>query len=269
MESSRGKQLQSIETVVVTGGSSGIGECFIHRLKRLKRDLCFCNISRRKPSLDSTDFPIHHIPCDLGQRDQVEAAAANVRDFLAGRSGGILLINNSGFGSYGPFPAPDLEQNLEMIDVNVRAVVHLTGLLLPLLKERGGAVINVASTAAFQATPYLATYGATKAFLLHWSLGLGEELRKEGVHVLALCPGPTATRFFERAGFDQPILSPHFGQTAEQVVDTALAAWERKKRLVVSGGLNKMLTRASSLLPRTAAARLSEMVLRKVRLEKS
>lgn len=268
MESSWRKHLQGIESVVVTGGSSGIGESFIHQLERVNGQLSFCNISRKKPAINLPNSSIHHIACDLGKPEQLEAAAGRTQEFLRGKSGRVLLINNSGFGSYGSFPPPNLAQNLEMIDLNVRAVVHLTGLLLPLLKERGGAIINVASTAAFQATPYMATYGASKAFLLHWSLGLSEELRKEGIPVLALCPGPTATRFFERAGFDEPVLSPRLGQTPDQVVKAALRGLGRGRRLVVSGGMNQCLTRAVSLLPRTMAARLSGKVLRRIRLEK-
>ena len=87
-----------------------------------------------------------------------------------------------------------------MIDLNVRAVVQLTGRLLPLLKARGGAIVNVASTAAFQPTPWMATYGATKAFVLNWSLALNQDLRGTGVRVLVVCPGTTETEFFKRAG---------------------------------------------------------------------
>ena len=214
------------------------------------------------------DLRLHHIPCDLGRRDELEQAAAGVLAFLADRPGKVLLINNSGFGAYGVFPEPTLEHTLDMLEVNVKAVVHLTGLLLPAIQARGGAIVNVASTAAFQATPYLATYGATKAFLLHWSLGLREELRPHGVNVLALCPGPTATEFFTRAGFDQPVVSDRLGQTADQVVTTTLRALGRGKGLVVSGGLNKCFATATSLLPKSMAARLSGFVLRRVRMPK-
>ena len=92
---------------------------------------------------------------------------------------------------------------MEMLDVNIDAVVQLTAGMLPLMRVRGGAVVTVASTAAFQPTPYLAAYGASKAFVLHWSLALNEELRGTGVRALAVCPGPTATDFFHRAGLKQ------------------------------------------------------------------
>lgn len=265
MEKFLGKRMQGLETVIVTGGSSGIGACFIHQLQRVGSDLVFCNVSRTKPAINLGDNRIHHIPCDLGDPGQLETAANEVIELLRNRPGKVLLINNSGFGAYGSFPAPNLEHTLDMVEVNVKAVVHLTGLLLPDIKARGGAIVNVASTAAFQPTPYLATYGATKAFLLHWSLSLGEELRPGGVDVLALCPGPTETDFFRRAGFDEPVVSARVGQTADQVVVAALTALRKRRRMVVSGALNKCLTTASSCLPRPVAARLSEMVLRRVR----
>jgi len=260
--------IESVGTVVITGGSSGIGECFICRLKTLRGDLRICNISRSKPELDFADSPIYHIGCDLGKRDQLEAAAEEAIAFAKEGSGGVLLINNSGFGCYGRFPAPGLAETLDMIRVNAEAPVHLTGLMLPLLRERGGCVVNVASTAAFQPTPYLTTYGATKAFLLHWSLSLGEDLRRDGVHVLAVCPGPTSTRFFKRAGFDKPMVSDRVGQTSEQVVEETLRALRKGKRLVVTGWLNRLMVANASRLPRPLAARISEIVLRRYRMEK-
>jgi uncharacterized protein len=268
MESLLGRKMGGIETVVVTGGSSGIGACFIHRLQTLDSRIGFCNISRRKPEINLPNLLLHHVPCDLGKRDQLERAAAAVLKFLADRPGKVLLINNSGFGAYGVFPEPTLEHTLDMLEVNVKAVVHLTGLLLPAIRARGGAIVNVASTAAFQPTPYLATYGATKAFLLHWSLSLREELRPQGVQVIALCPGPTSTEFFTRAGFDQPVVSERFGQTADQVVSTTLRALRRGQGLVVSGKLNKCLATASSWLPKSMAARVSGIILRRVRMPK-
>lgn len=268
MKSLKKQFLNGVGTVIITGGSSGIGECFIRRIQRLQRDVVFGNLSRTKPTLILPDLCIRHIPCDLSDRVSLEAAAKEVENLIRERPGKVLLINNSGFGIYGVFPLPGLEEHLDMIEVNVKAPVHLTGLLLPLLRERGGFIVNISSTAAFQPTPYMATYGATKAFVLHWSLSLGEDLKRDGVEVLAVCPGPTSTKFFNRAGFDQPVVSERIGQTADEVVDATFRALERRKRIVVSGGLNKLLTAVSSRLPKAAAARVSESVLRRFRMEK-
>jgi short-subunit dehydrogenase len=108
---------------------------------------------------------LNHFSCDLRNPADIERAVAAVRAHLAETApqGGVLLINNSGFGSFGAFPELNLAGELEMIDVNTRALVQLTGLLLPDLLTRGGVVMNIASTVAFQPTPYAATYGATKA----------------------------------------------------------------------------------------------------------
>ncbi|MDP4694598.1 MAG: SDR family NAD(P)-dependent oxidoreductase, partial [Opitutales bacterium] len=109
-----------------------------------------------------------------------------------------------GYGDYGRMPDLDIGKQLNMIDLNVRAVVDLTTRLLPQLLERGGAIVNIASTSAFQPTPFLATYGATKAFVLNWTLALNEDLRGTSVRALAICPGPTRSNFYKSAGFESP-----------------------------------------------------------------
>jgi len=152
-----------------------------------------------------------------------------------------------------------------MVAVNIAAVVDLTALLLPLLIERGGAVINVASTAAFQATPYAATYGASKAFLLNWSLALREELRPHGIPVIAVCPGPTRTAFFGNAGLDGTQADGALGIEAEQVVRCAFEALARGRGIAIPGWRNKLLALASGVAPRTWAARVSGRVLGRIR----
>jgi len=210
------------------------------------------------------------VPCDLSDSEQVEKALAAVLDFLAvdAPTGGILLVNNSGFGLYGNFPEPATEQQLEMVDLNVRAVLHLTGALLPTLKARGGAIITVASTAAFQPTPYLAAYGATKAFVLHWSMALNEELRGTGVRALALCPGPTSTDFFMRAGLEKGSVPNMFGETSERVVLAALRALAAGKSMVVSGWKNKLQTAVSSKFPKPFVSRMAGIALARWRLNR-
>jgi short-subunit dehydrogenase len=157
---------------------------------------------------------------------------------------------------------------LEMIDVNVRAVVDLTNRLLPELRKRGGAVINIASTAAFQPTAYLATYGATKAFVLHWSLALNEELRGSGVRALAVCPGPTSTEFFKRAGLKQSAVSDRVGQTCDDVIETTLRALASGRAQVVSGWGNWFVAAFSSRLPKPWAARVGAAILAKFRMSR-
>ncbi|MEO5958659.1 MAG: SDR family NAD(P)-dependent oxidoreductase, partial [Opitutaceae bacterium] len=119
--------LQSFSAVVVTGGSSGIGKSFIELMGKLKTDLSFCNLSRQPPAKNSFGKRLNHVPCDLSRAAAIEQAAGQVEDWLAREAprGRLLLINNSGIGAYGRFPEPNLARQLEMIDVNVGAVVHL------------------------------------------------------------------------------------------------------------------------------------------------
>ena len=260
--------LKNLSAVIITGGSSGIGKSFIELCGKLRPDLAFCNLSRRSPGINIPQLKLRHIPCDLSDSAQVEKALAGVMDFLAvdAPKGGILLVNNSGFGLYGSFPEPATEQQLEMVDLNVRAVLHLTGALLPTLKARGGAIVTVASTAAFQPTPYLAAYGASKAFVLHWSLALNEELRGTGVRALALCPGPTSTDFFMRAGLEKGSVPGMLGETSEQVVLAALRALAARKPMVVSGWKNKLQAAVSSKLPKAFVSRMAALALARWRL---
>jgi short-subunit dehydrogenase len=195
---------------------------------------------------------------------------AEVYDFLTvdAPSGGILLINNSGFGIYGRFSDLDARQQLEMIDVNVRAVVQMTAALLPTMKARGGVVITIASTAAFQPTPFLGTYGASKAFVLHWSLALNEELRGTGVRTLAVCPGPTSTQFFQRAGLAKDSVPNMFGETSEKVVLASLRAVAAGKSMVVSGWKNKVMTAVVTKLPKPLLSRLAGIALGHYRMKR-
>jgi short-subunit dehydrogenase len=154
-----------------------------------------------------------------------------------------------------------------MINVNISAVVELTGILLPLIKEKGGAILNIASTAAFQATPYMITYGATKAFLLSWSLGLNEELRGSGASALVICPGWTKTNFQVRAGFLKEGLFARDGQSAEEVVRISVEALVRGKAMVVSGLRNRLLAWLAMHSPKVLGARVAGKLIRRTRLD--
>ena len=255
--------LQSFSAVIVTGGSSGIGKSFIELMSKLNPGLHFCNLSRRAPDIKNFPLKLNHLGCDLSRPLEISRAADGIEQWLAQEvpTGRLLLINNSGFGAYGRFPAPGLAHQLELIDVNIRGLVDLTGRLLPRLTARGGAIINVASTAAFQPTPYTASYGASKAFLLHWSLALNEELRGSGVRTLAVCPGPTATDFSKRAGLDSGSVSPALSMTSEQVVRISLRALAAGRSQVVTGWTNKVMAFAGSKLPKPFVARTAAKLL--------
>lgn len=256
--------------IIVTGGSSGIGKAFIEHIRRVDTDVLICNLSRREPDTFYGQLNSRHIPCDLADFGSIERAIAIVTETIpqAKRLGKIMLVNNSGFGGYGRVDEVDRSHQLEMIDVNVRAVVDLTARLLPLLRARGGIVINIASTAAFQPTAYLATYGATKAFLLHWSLGLHEELRGTGVEALAVCAGPTSTDFFRRAGLKKGAVTASWGQTTDQVITEIARALVSGRTQVVCGWKNWLLAAFSARLPKPWSARLGAAILRRYRLSR-
>ncbi len=261
--------LRSFVAVIVTGGSSGLGKAYLEHAAKENPAARFCNLSRRKPDINLGQLNLRHISCDLEKSAEVSRAADDLLAWLTTEvpPGRVLLINNSGFGSYGKFPAPSLDHQLAMVDLNVRAVVQLTGLLLPALQARGGAIINVASTAAFQPTTYMATYGATKAFVLHWSLALNEELRGSGLRALAVCPGPTATNFFQRAGMKAGTVPDSFGMTCDEVVAQSWRALAAGRAQVVAGWKNWAMTAFTSKIPKPLAARGSAIVLKKFRLK--
>jgi len=262
--------LKDFSAVVITGGSSGIGKSFIELIGKLRPDLAFCNLSRRRPDIDIPQLKLRHIPCDLSVSSQVDAALGEVADFLKvdAPTGKILLINNSGFGLYGAFPEPGTAQQLEMVDVNVRAVLQMTGVLLPILRARGGVIMTIASTASFQPTPYIGTYGATKAFVLHWSLALDGELRGSGVRALAVCPGPTSTSFFERAGLPKAADPGTLGSTSEEVVRDALRALAAGKSMVVSGWKNKVMAALASKLPKPLVSKMAAIAIKRYRMKR-
>lgn len=259
--------LKPYSTVIITGGSSGIGKALLTILSRVKPNLFICNLSRTKPANNMQGVGRVHIECDLSCRMQTARAAEQVLQWASAQEGKVLLINNSGCGQYGSATQLTREAQLQMLDLNVCAVVDLTSRMLPLLIERKGALINVASTAAFQPTPYLAAYGASKAFVLNWSLALSYELAKEDVIVMALCPGPTHSEFFLRAGFKRSPVSPILGASPEQVAMSCLRAVARKRSFIVCGWLNRCMTwiaRRSPLKVLTTASGKTMEHLRKL-----
>lgn len=250
--------------VIITGGSSGIGASFLSYILNVEQKVIICNLSRRKPEIFKGKEDCYHFECDLSKRENIDDAFLKIRDLLVEKKvyGKILLINNSGFGSYGEFQECDLSKQLNMIDLNVCAIVHLTGLLLPMIIEKGGAIINLASVVAFQPSPFITTYAATKTFVLYWSLALREDLKKQDVRVLALCPGPTKTNFFGRAGFDLK----EKGQSAEEVVEIAWGGLRADKGFVVAGFGNKILTCVTKFLPLTLVAKITGIMMKKMRV---
>jgi short-subunit dehydrogenase len=255
--------------VVITGASSGLGEEFVRTIGTLNPKTRFFNLSRTPPQVFSGEERMRHFTADLATTAGQEAAALAASQWLdaEGRTGQILLINNSGFGAYGTFPTPTVERTVEMVDLNMRAPVVLTGRLLPQLLARGGAVINIASTAAFQPTPMMAVYGATKAFVLSWSWSLWQELRGTKVHVLCVCPGPTETNFFRAAGFTERPLPLSVGQKSPEVIQESLRALAKRRPVVVCGFSNRLMIAISNHLPRKFVTEMAYKMMNKLRVD--
>jgi len=172
-----------------------------------------------------------------------------------------LLVNNAGFGQYGELHAADAGRLLAMVQVNCAAVLHLTRLYLPdMAARRRGDVLIVASTAAFQAVPYISVYAATKAFDLLLAEGLAEEMKPYGVRVCALCPGTTTSEFHEVAG--HPLNSKGFEQPAATVARNGLRALARGKSYVISGFGNYLGAQGERLVPRRLVTRVAARMFR-------
>lgn len=264
--SSLSEVLKEYSAVVLTGGSSGIGKSFIKLVGILQPAAVICNLSRRIPDINLPELKLRHVPCDLSRSGEISVGVETVLSILNREvpEGRVLLINNSGYGSLGAFLEADLVNELGILDVNIRALVEITGRFLPTLKKRGGAIINIASTAAFQPTPLLATYGASKAFVLNWSVALREELKGAGVDVVAVCPGPTRTGFAQRAGAVPGSAPGGEGHSPDRVVEIALRALGRRRAVVVCGRRNRWVARAASLLPVAWSASLARRLIGRV-----
>jgi short-subunit dehydrogenase len=235
-------------TCLITGASSGIGEQFARQLAA--RGYGVYLVARREDRLRAlaADIERDHgvraevAACDLSNASEIEGLPARVWESGLAVE---LLINNAGFTTVGDVHKnPD--RQLGMVRVNIEALVALTSAFLPGMTERGrGAVIQVASTAAFQPIPAQATYAATKAFVLSFTEAVSAELKGTGVTMTALCPGPVATEFVEAGGFkkSQDQLGPRLiWSTAEEVAEAAIKAADKGNRVVVPGLGNRVTT---------------------------
>jgi short-subunit dehydrogenase len=247
---------------VITGASSGLGAIFADQLA--KRGLSLVLTGRDESRLNAvaqrvSETDVEVVVGDLG-------TDAGVDDLIAHLDGRAIevLVNNAGFGTYGPFAEVDAGREHELVAVNVDALVRLTHVVLPGMLARGrGGILNVASTIAFQPGPYQATYGASKAFVLSLSQALWAETRGTGVTVTALCPGPTHTGFVDALGSDvsHTAVYRHLAEP-EPVVAAGLRALDRGHAVVVPGLRNRVMSAGGRLTPGWLSARISGRMLR-------
>jgi short-subunit dehydrogenase len=248
-------------TVLITGASRGLGETFADALAAQGAKLILTarsagDLDRVAASARAKGSPtVDVIAADVGAADGVKA----VTEAVAGLGRTVdVLINNAGFGDAGRWAECDIERQAAMVRVNIEAVMRLTRHFLPgMLSRKAGGVINVASLGAFTPMPYMATYGATKAFVLSWSEALWAETRGTGVRVLALCPGPVPTGFNAAAGIDSHGHKRPNAITPEQCIAAALRAYEADRSFVVPGTLSRLLSLAPRILTRAKMAKLA------------
>ena len=239
---------------LITGASAGLGVDFARQLAAKGQRLVL--VARRKNRLDA-------LAAELGNARAVEAdlsaegASDRLMADLAAHGEHVdMLVNNAGFGLTGRFANLDAKRQRQMIDLNCGTLVELAHAVLPgMLERKSGAILNVASTAAFQPGPGMAVYFATKAFVLSFSEALHEEVKKTGVIVTALCPGPTATEFGEVAGFKPSGPSAKIfvdmAANSAAVVHAGLEGIEAGRAIVIPGLTNKATAQAHRLFPRS------------------
>lgn len=254
---------------LITGASSGIGLALAEALARRGRNLIL--VARRRQALES-------IACELGQRFGVEVLF-RVCDLsqplqLSGLLHELeqnewpidLLVNNAGMGNCGAFVAQDWRREQQLIELNILALARLCHAIGNVMAGQGsGQILNVASLAAFLPGPWMSNYYASKAYVLHFSEGLREELREHGVGVSVLCPGPTRSAFLrampsanERLANDKRVMS------AEEVALIAVRALDKRRVLIIPGWRNRLLALAPKLLPRGLARRLAARLNRRL-----
>jgi len=251
---------------LITGASAGLGTEFARLFARDGHDTVL--VARRRERLDALAGELHaahgvraHVlPADLGE----PGAPARIHDEV-GRLGIEVdyLVNNAGFGASGAFAEADLQRQMEMVRVNVAALVELTGLFVPeMIARKRGRILNIGSTAGFQPGPFMATYYATKAFVISFTDALAWELSGTGVTATVSCPGATATEFAGHAGNDTSILFRLGAADSATVAGEAYRAMMAGKRMVVHGAMNRVAAQSVRLSPRSMALALASWINR-------
>ena len=244
------------KVALVTGASAGLGVEFARQLSERGHALVLA--ARRKDRLEELARELGNaraVAIDLSKKD---AAAKLLANLEANGEVVDLLVNNAGFGLIGRFAELDAKRERQMIDLNVGALTDLCRAVAPgMIERKGGASLNVASTAAFQPGPKMAVYFATKAFVLSLSEALHEELKPHGIKVSCLCPGPTRTEFGDVAGFNGNTGFDRLAMGAAEVVKIGLDGLDKNKAVVIAGTVNKIGALSTRFAPRSTVRKIA------------
>ncbi|WP_203289193.1 SDR family oxidoreductase [Metabacillus sp. cB07] len=240
-----------MKTVLITGASDGIGKELAYKYAQDGYRLVLAARSEGKLQKLAEELKPASVIVkrkDLSDMNQVR----ELYEELKAESVCVdVLVNNAGFGLYGEFVRTSADEELNMIDLNIKSITLLAKLFAPDMAERGsGHILNVASTAAFQPGPLMAVYYATKAYVLSFSEAIENELKGTGVSVSVLCPGPTKTGFSDRANLGQSKLFKSGVMDVKEVADAAYKGLHKKKMVIIPGLKNKMLAAAVRFMPR-------------------
>jgi short-subunit dehydrogenase len=256
-----------MSTALVTGASAGIGRAFAVGLATRGHDLVL--VARDAARLEELAVELraaHGIAADVLAADLLtEEGIVGVTSRLADEHRPVeLLVNNAGFGTYGRFTELEVAHEVEEVELNVVALLRLTHAALGAMEARhAGAILNVASLAAYQPNPISATYGATKAFVHSFTHAVREEARGTGVTVMLVCPGYTHTEFHDRAGLGESEMPEFVWQSAETVVAAALRDLDRGRSVSIPGVLNRTAAALSSAAPAGITRRVAGLVIKR------
>ena len=244
------------KVALITGASAGLGVEFARQLSKRGHRLVLA--ARRKDRLDALAKELGNARAVAIDLSKANAAAKLMADLEAAGEQVEILVNNAGFGLIGRFAELDPKRERQMIDLNVGALTDLCRAVAPgMIKRKSGAILNVASTAAFQPGPKMAVYFATKAFVLSFTEALHEELMPHGVKVTCLCPGPTRTEFGEVAGFGGNGAFDKMAMEAGEVVEAGLKGMDRNRAVIVPGLVNKIGAISTRFAPRSVVRKIA------------
>jgi short-subunit dehydrogenase len=241
---------------LITGASAGLGVEFARQLGARGHPLVLA--ARRKDRLDALAKELGNARAVAIDLSKANAAAKLMADVEAAGEQVGTLVNNAGFGQIGWFAELDAKRARRMIDLNVGTLTDLCRAVASgMIERKSGAILNVASTAAFQPGPKMAVYFATKAYVLSLSEALHEELKPQGVHVTCLCPGPTRTEFGEVGGFGGNGLFDRVAMNSPEVVAAGLNGLAKNRAVVVPGRINKIAAASTRFAPRSAVRKIA------------